>query len=371
MAPPLDFADEGPTARRPHLIAPTLASAHAVLISERMGDPLPGGSDAGLAVTVNANARVLRRAGVHAETWKVKNADELMARISSVMPGAARPITHVVINNPRFILPISYAEMAGKWPDIEFVQLNHSGQSYLSIDHHGIQNIRGVADLETALHNVRVAGNNPRFRHWLNDDYGISSLLLPNLYDVETFRNPVTVRRCPDPLRIGSFGAGRYHKNQLVAAQGAIGLARRLGANLELYVNSGHWDTTGPLDQSRAELFAGLPNARLIPVPWAAWPRFRRTVASMDLMMSPSFDETFCVICADGIAEGVPSVVGPALEWTPRSWQAEPHDPASVARVGLGLLHDVAGAVHDGRAALKAYVAAGTRLWLDYLTGSP
>ena len=41
------------------------------------------------------------------------------------------------------------------------------------------------------------------------------------------------------------------------------------------------------------------------------WPRFRDIVRTMDLLFSPSFDETFCVVCADGIAEGVPSVVTP------------------------------------------------------------
>lgn len=362
-----DFRHELAVARRPHQCAPDLSSVHVILVSELMGNPLPGGSDAGLAVTVNGTAKVLRRAGVHAEAWKVRNADELAARIEAEMWRAARPITHVIVNNPRFIGPAKFAELASKWTDIEFVQLNHSGLAYLSIDDKGVWNIRAVLDLETALHNVRVAANNPRFRGWLNGNFGVDCILLPNLYDVESFRNPVTARKDCDPLRIGSFGAGRPWKNQLIAAEAALTMARRLGVNLELYINSGHWDTNGKHSEARGEMFSGLPWAKIIEVKWDAWPRFRRTVAAMDILLSPSFDETFCVVCADGIAEGVPSVVTGAMEWTPRQWWSEPWDQASVAHVGMALLHDRTGAVHEGRAALTEFVKNGLRLWIEYL----
>jgi glycosyltransferase involved in cell wall biosynthesis len=365
-----DFTNESTAARRPHHAAPSLASVRVILASELMGQPLPGCSDAGLAVTVNGTARVLRRAGVHAEAWKVTGADQLMERLEADSWRAARPITHVVINNPRFIPPQKFAEMAGKHADTEFVQLNHSGLAYLSIDDRGVRNIKRVMEMETAMHNVRVAGNNKRFTKWLNGNFGSDHVLLPNLYDIETFRNPVVARRDYDPLRVGSFGAGRPWKNQLVAAEAALTMARRLGVQLELHVNTGHWDTDGKHNEARKELFEELPGSRIVEVKWDAWPKFRRTVGSMDLLMSPSFDETFCVVCADGIAEGVPSVVTGAMEWAPRTWWAdEPWDQASVAHVGMALLHNRVGAIHDGRQELADYVETGTRKWIDYLCG--
>jgi glycosyltransferase involved in cell wall biosynthesis len=363
-----NFENEDRVARRPHHVAPALASVRLILVSELMGQPLPGCSDAGLAVTVNGCCRVLRRAGVHCEAWKVRNAKELMQRLEADSWRARRPITHVVVNNPRFIPPDKFAEMAGLYPDTEFVQLNHSGLAYLSIDEPGgVRNIRQVMDMETAAHNIRVAGNNARFVKWLNSNFGSKHVLLPNLYDVESFRTPVVARSDFDPLRVGSFGAGRPWKNQLIAAEAAHTIARRLGVRLELHINVGHWDTGGKLSESRAELFANLPGAKIVEVKWEAWSRFRRTVAAMDLLISPSFDETFCVVCADGIAEGVPSVVTAAMEWAPRTWWAEPFDQQSVAHVGLGLLRDRVGAVHDGRQVLTEYVDTGVRRWIDYL----
>jgi hypothetical protein len=87
----------------------------------------------------------------------------------------------------------------------------------------------------------------------------------------------------------------------------------------------------------------------------------------MDLLFSPSFDETFLVVAADGIAEGVPSVVTGSVEWAPPHWWADPWDPTSIAKAGLGLLHD-GHAAHDGQVALLRHVTAGTHAWLAYLT---
>ena len=187
-------------------------------------------------------------------------------------------------------------------------------------------------------------------------------------YVGESFVEVVSHRRDHDPLRIGSFGAGRPWKNQLAAAYAAVPLARRLRVFLEYYVNSRRPDGGERIIESRDELFSSLPGTTLKEVPWAPWPRFRDIVRTMDLLISPSFTETFCVVAADGIAEGTPSVVGPAMEWTPRSWQCQPHDPESIMNTAMGLLHDPH-AVDDGRRYLRQYVHHGIDRWLRYLTG--
>lgn len=148
-------------------------------------------------------------------------------------------------------------------------------------------------------------------------------------------------------------------------------LARALGMNLELYVNSKRPDGGERMIESRAELFAGLPHAKLVDVPWASWPNFRDITGNMHLLIQPSFDETFNVCTADGIAEGVPSVTTSALEWTPKSWWAEPEDPHDIAQVGMGLLHHAQNSVDQGRMALTKYVAQGLHRWTDFLTGKP
>ncbi len=329
---------------------------------------VPGVCSVGLSVTAGHIMRVLRRAGVHIESWQVKDVAEFYTRLDRTQQSGS-PITHVIASAPSFLQPLHYVELGHRYPDTEFTQQNHTGTAYLAIDKEGIKNIREVIDLERDLHNVRVSFNNPRGRDWAVNSFHGGDLLLPNLYDTETFVPLSSARKDPDPIRIAAFGANRPWKNMLSAAEGALQIAERLSVGLEFYVNSGrdenHWGGKRMIE-SRSELFSGMIDKRIVEVPWAPWPKFRRVVRNMDLLINPSFDETFCVVSADGIAEGVPSVVTGAMEWTPRHWWCDPWDPTSIMRIGMGLLHDRQ-SVHDARVQLREFVAKGVKLWIDYL----
>jgi glycosyltransferase involved in cell wall biosynthesis len=354
--------------RRPHNVAPLLSSAHVILAVKNFA-AIPGVCHIGLGVTATNTMKVLRRAGVFTEAWSTQTPQELERKLEEAdHRHRYAPISHVIVSAPSWVQPHDFHRLCLRWPEIEFVQLNHSGCAYLSIDKFGIRNIREVARLALSLHNLRVAANNPRPERFFTVAFDRDTLLLPNLYDTHGFITPFVTQRLAGTLRIGSFGAGRPWKNQLTAAEAAVMLARRLGVNLELYVNTKRPDGGERMIESRRELFHGLRGCRIVEVPWEPWPQFRKTIAQMHLLFSPSFDETFNVVTADGIAEGTPSVTTEAIEWSPRSWWAEPYDPQSIANVGSMLLHDTRDAVEAGRRALTAYVEAGLTHWLAYIT---
>lgn len=356
-------------ARRPHHVAPSLVGARVVLAVKNFA-AIPGVCHIGLGVTALNTMKVLRRHGVHCETWPAQTAKELYELLVADEGKGQRPVTHVIISAPSWVQPQSFADYSFRWPNIEFVQLNHSGCAYLSIDKYGIKNIRDVLNLSRSLHNVKVAGNNRRFTDWVGSSFKIKPLFLPNLYDTETFTELSHNHHRPfNPLRIGSFGASRPWKNQLTAAEAAVQLGAKFGVPMELYVNSKRPDGGERMIEARAELFADLPHAKLDYVPWALWPKFRHIVHTMDVMISASFDETFCVVVADGIAEGCPSVVTSAMEWTPPSWHCNPEDPSSIVRVATYLLHERRTAVEEGRKYLTNFVEDGTRQWIRYITG--
>ena len=353
--------------RRPHHVSPRLASARVVLVAR--SDGLTG-SEMGLAVTSLMTAKTLRSHGLDCHVWCLPDTDALQAKLRAEAWRSERPITHVIINTPGFIGPMCYEKMAIAWPETSFVMLNHTGLAYLSIDHDAWRNIRWLLDLQTTFDNVHVACNSPRFRHSIDSMFGRRVALLPNLYDLQAFK-PLSDRpRHHAPLKVGSFAEGRPWKNQLVAAQSALEISRAMGANgLELHVNQDRWPQTNGLSEARRQLLEGLPGVRLVEVPWQPWHVFMRTVETMHLLLYPSFDESFGMVPADGIAAGVPCVTSPALEWTPRHWQAsEPYDPGSVTAVGLSLLHSPLAQVQAGRRALTEYVEHGVSRWLNFVT---
>ena len=365
---------------RPHDVSPSIENARVILAIKNFSKT-PGVCHIGLGVTAANTQKVLRRNGVHTEVWSInathdpksgkvtREAALLWMRLARAEKDP-RPITHVIVSSPAWIQPQDFENLAMRWPNITFVQLSHSGAAYLSIDKFGIRNIRDVVSLSEQFHNIRVAANNERVVKFISS-LGDDCLYLPNLYDTATFQNPVVARRLGSTIRIGSFGASRPWKNQLTAAEAAVMIGKSLGCNVELYVNSKRPDGGERMIESRQELFANMPHAKLIEVPWMPWTKFRDLGATMHLEISCSFDETFCVVAADGIAEGVPSVTSSALEWTPRSWWAECEDPSDIVKVGIGLVHNPIPAVHEARVLLQKYVTLGVHRWLDFINGIP
>jgi hypothetical protein len=350
---------------RPHNVSPAIQTARVILAVKNFA-AIKGVCHIGLGVTATNTLKVLRRHGVHVEAWATQTNKELWARLAKEESNPNyTPISHVIVSAPSWIQPEGFANLCHRWPEIEFVLLNHSGTAYLSIDKFGIRNIRDDIQLALSTHNMIVAANNQRVATALNGMFGASTVLLPNLYDTSTFV-PYSFKPIGHTLRICNPGASRPWKNQLTAAESAVMLARRLGVNLEYYVNSKRPDGGERMIESREELFDNLPGCTLIQIPWAKWPQFRSILGTMNLVFQPSFDETFDVCVADGIAEGVPSVAAPAIEWTPPNWWCQTWDPQSLVNVAINLLHDQR-AVEDGRTYLTNFVNAGTIRWLDFL----
>jgi hypothetical protein len=101
-------------------------------------------------------------------------------------------------------------------------------------------------------------------------------------------------------------------------------------------------------------MIGGLPNVRLVECGWQCWPRFHTTVRHMHLLLHPSYTESFNMVTADGVAEGVPFVVSDAIDFAPDHWKAPIEDVHQMARVARYLLADPH-APEDGLRALKRH----------------
>ena len=77
------------------------------------------------------------------------------------------------------------------------------------------------------------------------------------------------------------------------------------------------------------------------------------------------------MVTADGIAEGVPSVVSMAIDWAPEHWKADVDDVLDIARAGRQLLND-GRATADGWKALVGFNQHGVNAYqkLSQLTDS-
>jgi hypothetical protein len=322
-------------------------------------------SHIGMGVTAAYTAKSLHRAGYDAEARPIFGADDRSTYIESQMAGC-RPVTHVVIC-AQWIDAKSMAKMVRRFTDVKFALNCHSNVAFLQAEPQAIKLLRSAMDLELTVPNFVASCNNVRLQQALERMYRRPVSYLPNLYYLS--HQPL-----PKPvwdgglLRIGCFGSLRIYKNFSTAVAASIELANDLGAQAEIWINSGRNDGAGNVVYRTAVAWTeNVPNVELKQLHWASWPDFKRHIGTMNILMQPSFTETFNNVTADGISQGVPSVVGEAIEWVPHYWQANVDNAGEVAGVARRLLTDPH-APHEGYKALEKYVAHGLKYWQEFLS---
>ena len=317
-------------------------------------------SHIGLGVAAINTAKVLQQNGIQTAVWPIINAEDLRRRLQ------ANPAANVIISAP-WIPSSELQSLANDFAHTQFSVCCHSNVGFLQADRNGVKLVREMMELEAGSANIHLAGNSRRFCDWIRFAFSAPCAYLPNLYYLHDEPVPQPRPFHGGTLKIGIFGATRPLKNMMSAAGAALEIARSLRSPLELWVSGGRTEGGGEVVLGAVkEMLAGLPQVSLVLNGWQTWPQFRRTVGSMNLLLQPSYTESFNMVTADGVAEGVASVVSSAIDWAPQDWKADVDDTLAIARVGRRLLHDPI-AASEGRRALVAYVADGVTAYKTFL----
>jgi hypothetical protein len=317
-------------------------------------------SHIGLGVAAINTAKVLRHVGINTEVWPILSPADLAAKL------AVTPAEHVIISAP-WIPTTDLQELCIGHPNTQFAVNCHSNVGFLQADRNGVKLLREAMDLEMGNSNFHLAGNSQRFCNWLHQAFGVSCAFLPNLYFLGEEQASAPRVFAGGTLRIGVFGATRPLKNLMSAAGAALEICRGLRTPLELWMSAGRAEGGGETVMAAVkEMLLNLPHVTLMLNGWQSWPKFRKVVSHMHLLLQPSYTESFNMVTADGIAEGVPSVVSRAIDWAPEHWKADVDDVLDIARVGRQLLYD-ARATADGWKALVSFNQLGVGAYQKYL----
>jgi hypothetical protein len=315
-------------------------------------------SHIGLGVTALNAVKSMRAAGIQADVWPITSAAELSSRLTG------SGTTHVVVSAPWIQTP-DLARLCADFPETRFAVNCHSNLGFLQADPSAMRLVREGLDLGRCNWNFQIAANCKRLSRWVESAYASPCLLLPNIYHLDKRPSPRQLYK-GGTLRIGAFGATRALKNLLTAAGAAVEIANARRADLEFRISSGRNEGAGPVIDAVKQMMQGLPHVKLVENGWQTWPQFRQTVRHMHLLLQPSYTESFNVVTADGVAEGVPSVVSDAIEWAPAAWKAKVDDAGDIARVGLKLLSSRR-AVRQGDAALRRHNREAFAHWRGFL----
>lgn len=356
----------------PHFVQPSRESVHLAIVYKNFG-AVKGLSHIGLGVTALTNMGVLNAAGFWTEVWKILSAADLEAKLAHTrahnLSHGEVPVSHVVVSAP-WIPTSDLSRIASEYHEVDFTMTCHSNIGFLQADTNGIRLMREGADLQTGSINFHIGANTRRLIDWWESVYKSPMRYLPNLYDLTKAKTGARTWRSGNTLRIGSFGAVRPLKNILTAGAAALEIGTRLQADMEFWVSAKRVEGGGDtIMRALQSMYAALPSATLRYSDWQDWPAFRRTVRDMHLLIQPSYTESFSMVTADAIAEGVPVVVSDAIDWAPSRWVASCDDAGYIADVGVSLLHNPSSA-QDGLTALKTHNASGLLAWSDMLLGN-
>ena len=317
-------------------------------------------SHIGLGVSALNTAKCLRRAGIKTEVWPILSAQDLRRSLL-----AAGDVTHVVISAP-WIPSADLQSLTLDHPDVTFAVNCHSNVGFLQADPDGMRLFGEGMEIERGSYNFHVAGNGRKFVSWVRSTFGVPCAHLPNLYFLDEHVPAHRPEFGGGLLRIGAFGATRQLKNLMSAGGAALTISRALDVDLEFWINSGRIEGGGSVVRSIKEMFGVTRHAKVVEAGWQSWHNHRKTVSKMDLMIQCSYTESFNMVTADGVAEGVASVVSDAIDWTPQHWRAQVDEVLDIARVGRYLLSDPNSGA-EGLEALTKHNDVGLAEWGRYL----
>lgn len=352
---------------RHHHVEPNVKSVRTLIVYKNFAIQ-KGISHIGLGVSARNTGAVLRRAGFWTDVISAQTSDELKKQLESIIETARQnrqvPLSHVNISAP-WVPTNDLAQLVMRYPTIVFTITSHSNVGFLQADANGTKLLRESYDLSHGFDNIRVAGNCRRYTEWVERSFNTRCYYLPNLYDLSTITPKSKPQWHSGTLRVGCFGATRPYKNLITAAAAAVELSKLLNTDVEFWYSGGRAEGGGVIIEAAKAMLGNLPRVKIVEQLWVPWPAFRRVVGSMSILMQPSFTESFNMVTADGIAEGVPSVVSDAIDWVPHHWITPSDNADAIAKKAVQLLYDHH-APHDGLRALTDYVDSGIKDWTAF-----
>lgn len=309
-----------------------------------------GSSTSGLTNSATLVADMLRDFGVHTKVVTVVDGNGIDKEVHDYRP-------KIVVLEALWCPPYKLKELAKLWPGIRWIVRIHSEIPFLANEGQAIDWLFQYKDIP----NVTISSNSLRATRDLKS---LGCIFLPNYYPINCFK---AFRIPTEELNIGCFGAVRPLKNQLAQAFAAVEFAKNQRRPLNFFINASRVEQGGsqPLKNIR-NLFAAHPEFRLVEVPWLPWREFLELVRTMDVCMSVSFSETFCITAANAASQDVPIVVSPEIFWASEQIKSSPTDiHEMVYRLEVALGHHRNKIVHENLEGLRIYDEISIIKWME------
>jgi hypothetical protein len=285
---------------------------------------------------------------------------------------AYRP-THVIIE-ALWVVPSKFEVLQRLHPNVTWIIRLHSEAPFIANEGMSMDWLGHYSKFE----NIVIGVNAPRMMRevkmylksknsWTEEETDKRVIYLPNYYPQEYKTKKFD--RTKDTLDICCFGAVRPLKNHLLQALAAIDFANQMKKPLRFHINAGRIEMKGePVLNNLRELFAHLEDQghQIISHQWTPREQFLELCSAMDIGMQVSFSETFNIVGADLISQGVPIVGSREIPWSVDSFNADPVDSQDITAKLKKTYNWAWMNVKTNQMALTNYTSKTTKIWKKY-----
>jgi hypothetical protein len=276
--------------------------------------------------------------------------------------------THVIVE-ALWVVPQKFKILQQLHPKVTWIIRLHSEMPFMAGEGIAMEWLGDYA----AFSNVVIACNAPRMLRevslylqtkngWSNSQTAKKVIYLPNYYPTDFKKKNFVSSEFVD---VGCFGAIRPLKNHLVQAFAALQFAKSLGKKLRFHVNAGRIEMNGQASINNLRgFFEQLYGTghEMVNHQWAPRDGFLALCSQMDIGMQCNFSETFNIVGADLISQGVPLIGTREIPWQ-RSGICSPNDSDKMAEaLEVAYKYPVLN-VEANQSALRSYVAKTAQVW--------
>lgn len=278
--------------------------------------------------------------------------------------------THVIIE-ALWVVPEKFEVLSKLHPTVKWIIRFHSEAPFIASEGIAFRWLHGYLKQK----NVLIGVNAPRLMEEIRivmhaAGYSHAELeqrvhYMPNFYPVGDYVTP-KAEKDSCFIDVGCFGAIRPLKNHVIQAIAAIKFADKLNKKLRFHINVGRVEMKGdPILHNLQGMFAGLASQghELVTHQWMGHAEFLEVCKQMDIGMQVSFSETFNIVAADLINNGVPVVMSNEVPWA-KIGLADPTESEEISSVMLRAWKFRCANVGYNRLGLKWYTAKTRKIWL-------
>lgn len=310
---------------------------------------------------------MLQNNGVESKLVVVADNNEIDREVSQFKP------THVIIE-ALWVVPSKFEVLKKLHPKVIWIIRLHSDIPFIANEGIAMDWLGDYASID----NLYVAVNSPRIYNELETYFENVSeckceklqekvIYLPNYYP-QIYRQK-WFDKDKDCINIGCFGAVRPMKNHLIQAMAAIKFADSIGKKLRFHINSGRVEQRGDTVLNNLKnLFAQIHNSghKLINHGWMPRNEFLDLCSKMDIGLQVSFSETFNIVLADLITQGVPAVGSTEIPWLGWPYKANPTNSNDIYRKLLFTYYFPKVNRYINQKLLHIYTEKTEKIWLNY-----